>query len=128
VSTARIWEIVSNRFWTSVTSVGIEETYSSNCGDRVFRSSQMAFWSVMYFSRSSRNFWSDAGRSDHLVIGVIWDCCLHIRKRAVWGHGTETVELVVAAVEVGTNYLLRQEKYLYSLLRMQNHLPILLRM
>ena len=78
MSTARMWEIVSNRFWTSATSVGIEETYSSSCGDRVLRSSQIAFCSVMYFSRSSRNFWSDAGRSDHRVMGVICDCCLYI--------------------------------------------------
>jgi len=78
VSTARMWEMVSNRFWTSATSVGIEETYSSSCGDRVLRSSQIAFCSVMYFSRSSRNFCSDAGRSDHRVMGVIWDCCLYV--------------------------------------------------
>ena len=78
MSTARMWEIESNRFWTSATSVGMEDTYSSSCGDRVLRSSQMAFCSVMYFSRSSRNFWSDAGRSDHRVMGVICDCCLYM--------------------------------------------------
>jgi len=66
----------SKRFCTSATSVGMDDTYSSSCGDRVLRSSAICFCSVMYFSRSSRNFWSFGGKSDQRVIGVILDCCL----------------------------------------------------
>jgi hypothetical protein len=81
LSIVRIWEIVSNRVCTSVTSVGIERTYSFIWGERVLRSSHIDFWSVMYFSRFSRKDCSVGGRSDHRVMGVIEDCCGNLEMR-----------------------------------------------
>jgi hypothetical protein len=74
----RMWDIASKRFWTSRTSVGMEETYSSSWGERVFRSSQRSFWDWIHFSRSSRPFWSLGGRSDHRVMDVIEGCGLRV--------------------------------------------------
>lgn len=48
---------------------------------------------------SSRNFWPEAGRSDHRVIGVICGCCLHTLAKP--GQLTLTGLVVVeVAVEV----------------------------
>lgn len=61
---------------------------------------------MMYFSRSSRNFWSEGGRSDHRVIGVICDCGLQRLAKSDQLTLTELVAVEVVVVEVEASYFL----------------------